>query len=125
MHHLINEGYDPEEFGRNRQEGDGPCESGTAQEKLHREKPAQGNRHRREPHQGQGRARNPKNVGAQEEILDTPDRQNWTRGITRRILRRATEHQMLEFVEGSTPSEGQEVMAQEEPGLGSPGHPKS
>jgi hypothetical protein len=40
---------------------------------------------------------------AQEEILDTPDRQNWTRGLTRRILRRATEHQILEFVEGSTP----------------------
>jgi hypothetical protein len=34
-------------------------------------------------------------------------------------------HQKVEFVEGSTPSEAQEVMAQEEPGMGSPGHPKS
>jgi hypothetical protein len=63
-------------------------------------------------------------MGAQEEILDTPNRQNWTRGLTRRILRRATERQTLDIVEGLTPSEAQEVMAQEEPGMGSPGHYK-
>jgi hypothetical protein len=44
-------------------------------------------------------------MGAQEEILDTPGRQNWTKGLKRRILCRVTEYQMLEFVEGSTPSE--------------------
>jgi hypothetical protein len=32
---------------------------------------------------------------------------------------------MLGFVEGSTPSEAQEVMAQEEPPMGSPGLSKS
>jgi hypothetical protein len=37
----------------------------------------------------------------------------------------ATEHQTLDIVEGSTPSEAQEVMAQEEPGMGSPGHSES
>jgi hypothetical protein len=43
-------------------------------------------------------------MGAQEEILDMPGRQNWTRVLKRRILRRVTEYQMLEFVKGSTPS---------------------
>jgi hypothetical protein len=38
---------------------------------------------------------------------------------------RVTNKQTLDLVEGSTTSEAQEVTAQEELGMGSPGHPKS
>jgi hypothetical protein len=38
---------------------------------------------------------------------------------------RATNKQTLDIVEGSTPSEAQGATAQEEPGMGNPGHPKS
>jgi hypothetical protein len=50
-------------------------------------------------------------MGAQEEILDMPDRQSWIRRLERRILYRAEEYQKVDTVEGSTPSEAQEVMA--------------
>jgi hypothetical protein len=38
-------------------------------------------------------------------ILQTPRRQKWIKGLKRRILRRVTEYQKLDLVEGSTPSE--------------------
>jgi hypothetical protein len=82
-----------------------PCESGTAQAIFCREKPAQGNRHWKKPHRGQDRERNPKITGAQEEIVDMPGRQKWIKGFMRRILRRVTEYQKLDLVEGSTPYE--------------------
>jgi hypothetical protein len=64
-------------------------------------------------------------MGAQEGIMDTPGRRDQIRRLERRILCRIKEYQKVDTVEGSTPSEAQEVMAQEEPGMGSPGHPKS
>jgi hypothetical protein len=78
------------------------------------------NRHREKPHQGQDWARNPKITGAQEETMDTPGRQNWARGLKRRILRRITEYQELDIVEGSTPSEAKKetVLEWEEPDMG-------
>jgi hypothetical protein len=57
--------------------------------------------------------------------MDTPGRQKWIEELKRWILRRVTEYQKLDLVEGSNPSEAQKVAEQEESGMGSPGHSKS
>jgi hypothetical protein len=59
---------------------------------------------RKKSDQGQSCNRNPEITNTQEEPMDTPGRQNWTRGPKRRILRCVMEYQMLDIVEGS-PSE--------------------
>jgi hypothetical protein len=66
----------------------------------------------------------PNEYGRSRGDQDTPDRQSWTRGLKWRTLRRVMEYQMLDIVEGSTHSEAQEAMVQEEPGMRCPGHAK-
>jgi hypothetical protein len=57
--------------------------------------------------------------------MDRPGRRERIRRLERRILYRVEEYQKVDTVKGLTPSEAQEVMAQEEPGMGSPGPSKS